>query len=117
MSRGWYVIHTYSGHEDKVSTAPKRMLPDVPIMEDTGITKYEDEIFYGLVAPAKTPQPAIKQVSDLLQAAMKTAEVRAKFAQLGMFMAGNCGASFGEFLRNTVAKYERVIQQAGIKAN
>ena len=40
-----------------VTTSPKRLavLPGVPIMEETGITKYEAEIFYGLVAPAKTP--------------------------------------------------------------
>ena len=40
-----------------VTTSPKRLavLPGVPIMEETGITKYEAEIFYGIVAPAKTP--------------------------------------------------------------
>ena len=38
-----------------VTTSPKRLdaLPGVPIMEETGITKYVAEIFYGVVAPAK----------------------------------------------------------------
>lgn len=100
-----------------VSTSPKRMLPDVPTMAEAGLENHQDEIFYGLVAPAKTPQPALQHVSDLVTAALKAPEVQSKIAQQGMFLAGNCGASFGDFLRSTVAKYERVVQQAGIKAN
>ena len=102
-----------------VSTSPKRLdaLPGVPIMEEAGLGKYQDEIFYGLVAPAKTPQPAVQQLSEMLLAAMKTPEMRAKVAQQGMFEANRCGAPFGDFLRNTVANYERVIREAGIKAN
>ncbi len=49
-----------------VSTSPKQTdaLPGVPTMEQAGFQKYEAEIFYGLVAPAKTPEPAIKKLSD-----------------------------------------------------
>jgi tripartite-type tricarboxylate transporter receptor subunit TctC len=102
-----------------VSASPRRAdaLPGVPTMNETGITKYEDEIFFGLVAPAKTPQAAIKSLSDTLLAAMKAPEVQAKFAQQGIFPVGSCGAPFGDALRNIVANYERIIQQAGIKSN
>ncbi len=102
-----------------VTTSPKRLdvMPDVPTLTETGITKYEAEIFYGVAAPAKTPQPAIKRISDLLIAAMKAPEVQAKVARGGMFAVGSCGAPFGEFLRNITADYERIIKQAGIKAN
>jgi tripartite-type tricarboxylate transporter receptor subunit TctC len=101
-----------------VTTSPKRLdaLPGVPIMEETGITKYVAEIFYGVVAPAKTPPAALKQLSDMFLAAMKTPEMQAKFAQSGMFPVGTCGAPFGDFLRNIVADYERVTTAAGIKA-
>ena len=45
------------------TTSPKRIdaLPGVPTLTETGITKYEAEIFYGVVAPAKTPQAALEQ--------------------------------------------------------
>jgi tripartite-type tricarboxylate transporter receptor subunit TctC len=100
-----------------VSTSPKQMLPEVPTMKEAGLENHEDEIFYGLAAPAKTPQTAIKQVSDLMVAAMKAPEVQAKLTQLGMFPVASCGAPFGDFLRKIVANYERIIEQAGIKAN
>ena len=102
-----------------VTTSPKRLdaLPGVPIMEETGITKYVAEIFYGVVAPAKTPPNALKNLSGMFLAAMKTPEMQAKFTQQGMFPVGSCGAPFGGFLRDIVADYERVITAAGIKAN
>jgi tripartite-type tricarboxylate transporter receptor subunit TctC len=101
-----------------VTTSPKRVaaMPDVPTMNETGITKYEAEIFYGLVAPAKTPPAALKQISDMFMAAQKTPEMQAKYAQSGMFPVGTCGEPFGTFLRNIVADYERIIKEAGIKA-
>ncbi len=102
-----------------VTTSPKRLdaLPGVPIMEETGITKYVAEIFYGVVAPAKTPPAALKQLSDMFLAAMKKPEMQAKFAQSGMFPVGDCGAKFGDFLKNITADYEKITTAAGIKAN
>jgi tripartite-type tricarboxylate transporter receptor subunit TctC len=102
-----------------VTTSPKRSeaMPNVPTLTETGITKYEAEIFYGLVAPAKTPAPAIERLSGLLLAAMKTPAMKAKFDQQGLFASGTCGAPFGTFLKNIIADYERITTAAGIKAN
>jgi len=101
------------------TTSPKRLdvLPGVPTMEETGITKYVAEIFYGLVAPAKTPPEALKRLETMFVAGMKTPEMQAKFAQGGLFPDGTCGAKFGIFLRDITADYERVTTAAGIKAN
>jgi tripartite-type tricarboxylate transporter receptor subunit TctC len=102
-----------------VTTSPKRVpdLPDVPTLNETGITKYEAEIFYGLVAPSKTPPAELKQLTDWFSAAMKSPEVQPRLAQQGLFPVNSCGAPFGEFLRTITADYERVIKEAGIKAN
>jgi len=102
-----------------VTTSPKRLavLPGVPIMEETAITKYEAEIFYGLVAPAKTPPQAIKTISDMLVTAMNTPEMKSKFEQQGLFPDGACGDKFGAFLRDITADYEKITTAAGIKPN
>ena len=102
-----------------VTTSPKRLdvLPGVPIMDETGIVKYQAEIFYGLVAPAKTPPDMIKSLSEMLLAAMNTPEMMAKFAQQGLFPDGTCGAKFGDFLKNITADYEKITTAAGIKPN
>lgn len=102
-----------------VTTSPKRIeqLPGVPTLTETGITKYEAEIFYGVVAPAKTPPEALKHLETMLVNAMNTPEMKAKFAQQGLFPDGSCGAKFGGFLKNITADYERITTAAGIKPN
>jgi tripartite-type tricarboxylate transporter receptor subunit TctC len=102
-----------------ITTSPKRVaaLPEVPTLKETGISSYEAEIYYGIVAPAKTPQPAITQLSEWIVAALKVQDVQARLAQGGMFPVGSCGAPFRDFLNNSVADYERIIREAGIKAN
>ena len=102
-----------------VTTSPKRIeqLPDVPPLTETGIVKYEAEIFYGIVAPAKTPPDVLKSTSAMLTKAMNTPEMKEKFAQQGMFPDGACGDKFGAFLRDIIADYERITTAAGIKPN
>jgi tripartite-type tricarboxylate transporter receptor subunit TctC len=102
-----------------VTTSPKRVpdLPDMPTLSETGITKYEAEIFYGLVTPAKTSAADVKQLSDWFSAALKAPEVQPRLAQQGLFPVNSCGTPFGEFLRAITADYERIIREAGIKAN
>jgi tripartite-type tricarboxylate transporter receptor subunit TctC len=102
-----------------VTTSPKRIpeLADVPTLTETGITKYEAEIFYGVVAPAKTPPDVLKSLSAMLSKATDTPEMKAKYAQQGLFADGRCGDKFGSFLRDIVADYERITTAAGIKPN
>ena len=103
-----------------VTTSPKRLavLPGVPIMEETGITKYEAEIFYGLVAPAKTPpagdQEPVRHAARRDEHAGDEGEVRP------------AGPVPGRHLRREVrrlsckditADYERITTAAGIKPN
>ncbi len=102
-----------------VTTSSKRIpeLADVPTLTETGITKYEAEIFYGIVAPARTPPDVLKGTAAALTKAMDTPEMKAKFAQQGLFPDGRCGDKFGAFLRDITADYERITTAAGIKPN
>ena len=102
-----------------VTTSRTRVeaLPDVPTFDETGIAKYEDGIFYGVMAPARTPDVQIKALADAFLAALKAPATQPKLAQQGLFPVGACGAPFGTFLRETVARYERVIKDANIQTN
>jgi tripartite-type tricarboxylate transporter receptor subunit TctC len=101
------------------TTSPKRLaeLPGVPTLTETGIVKYEAEIFYGVVAPAKTPPDALNNIGTMLTTAMNAPGMKEKFAQQGLFPDGRCGDKFGSFLRDIVADYERITTAAGIKPN
>jgi tripartite-type tricarboxylate transporter receptor subunit TctC len=101
-----------------VTTASKRVdaLPDVPTLSETGIVKYEIDIFYGIVAPAKTPEAKVKQLTAWFTAALKAPDVQPKLARQGLFPVGLCGAPFGDFMRTHVAEYTRIIKESGIGA-
>ena len=92
-------------------------LPDVPTLNSTGLAKHEADIFYGIMAPAKTPPAALAQLSGWFEAAMKTEDVGPKFAQQGLFPTVKCGAAFGSFMKNLTDEYGRIIKEAGIKVN
>ncbi len=101
-----------------VTTSAKRIPElDVPTLTETGITKYEAEIFYGIVAPAKTPPDVLKSLAAMLTKAASTPEITAKYTQQGLFPDNTCGDKFGSFLRDITADYERITTAAGIKPN
>jgi len=99
-----------------VTTSPARVptLPDVPTLDETGLTKYDAEIFYGIVAPAKTPSEVLNRLSGWFSSALKAPDMKPKLAQQGLFPVGMCGAEFGAYLRRQVEEYSRVIREADI---
>jgi tripartite-type tricarboxylate transporter receptor subunit TctC len=96
------------------SNARVEMLPDVPTLDESGITKYEAEIFYGVVAPAKTPPDALKQLTGWFSGAIKAPDMKPKLAKQGLLPVGTCGAEFGAYMRRQVDEYTRVIREANI---
>jgi tripartite-type tricarboxylate transporter receptor subunit TctC len=102
-----------------VTTSAKRtaLMPDVPSLNETGISNYSADIFYGYVAPPKTPPDALKQLGDMFVTAMKAPDLKPKLDQLGLLPVNMCGAAFADYLRGMVADYQRIIKAAGIKAD
>jgi len=96
------------------SRARVEALPDVPTLIETGISNYEADIFYGVVAPAKTPPEIINQLSSLFTGALKAPDMKPKLAQQGLFPVGICGAQFGAYLQRMVDDYTRIIREANI---
>ena len=97
------------------ASGPVPELPGVPTLNSTGLAKHEADIFYGIMAPAKTPPAALAQLVDWFKSGMKADEVKPKLAQLGLFPAVKCGAEFATFMKNLTDDYARVVKQAGIK--
>jgi tripartite-type tricarboxylate transporter receptor subunit TctC len=101
-----------------VTTSPTRaeMLPEVPTLAETGLSQYEAEIFYGFVAPAKTPGDMLAQLANSLKRALAAPEMQPKLAQQGLLPVGRCGEEFAAYMRKQVDEYGRVVREANIKA-
>jgi len=100
-----------------VTASPARveLLPDVPTLAETGLSNYEANIFYGVVAPAKTPPDVVAQLVGWFSAALKPADMRPKLAKQGLVPVGTCGAEFGAYMRKQVDEYSRIVREANIK--
>ena len=91
-------------------------LPEVPTITELGLKDYEDEIWYGLVAPAKTPQDSLAQHSGWAAAAINSPDMKPKLELQGLSPVGICGSEFGALLRKRYEDYARVIRESNIKA-
>lgn len=91
-------------------------LPDLPTVAEAGFGPLEEEVWFGLVAPAKTPTERLSQLESWFVAAVKAPEIKSKLAVQELYPAGLCGAAFAAYLREKLDAYGRIIRDAGIKA-
>ncbi len=97
------------------SLARVETLPDVPTLRETGLTQWETDIFYGIVAPAKTPAATLTQLMGWFGTALAAPDMKPKLAKQGLFPVGTCGAEFGAYMRKQGDEYARIIREANIK--
>jgi tripartite-type tricarboxylate transporter receptor subunit TctC len=90
------------------------MLPDVPTVRESGYD-VEAEFFGAVVAPAKTPRDTIAALIRTFTAGMQAAKVKAKFAELGFYPGGLCGADFAALLHKQYEEYGNIIRDANMK--
>jgi tripartite-type tricarboxylate transporter receptor subunit TctC len=91
-------------------------MPNVPTIAESGFKDFEADIWFGLVAPAKTQSEAISQLAGWFTAALKDPEVTPKLAAEGLFPVDTCGADFAAFTKKQYDDYGRAIRDANIKA-
>jgi tripartite-type tricarboxylate transporter receptor subunit TctC len=111
--------HMASGKLRALATASRQRIasaPDVPTVAESGYRNYETEVWFGIVAPARTPPETVAQLSGWFAAALKTTAVQQKLQSQEMYPVGACGADFAAHLRSQFEDYARVIREAGIKA-
>jgi len=87
-------------------------LPDVPVVAET-IPGFEASSWFGLVAPAKTPRPALAKLSGELEAILKMADVKKRLAELGAEPGTVFGEAFGQFMTDETAKWGKIIKASG----
>jgi len=90
-------------------------LPDVPTVAELGYQDVVADFFGGVATPAKTPNEKLMKLIGWFSAAIEDPAVKGKFAALGFFPGGPCGAAFGAMLRKDYDEYGRVIREANIK--
>jgi tripartite-type tricarboxylate transporter receptor subunit TctC len=92
-------------------------LPDVPTVDELGYKGYHVEVWFGVMAPAKTPREATAQLASWFQAALKAPELTPRLLKLGLYPVGTCLDDFAKHIRSQYDDYGRIIRDAGIKGD
>jgi tripartite-type tricarboxylate transporter receptor subunit TctC len=91
-------------------------LPDVPTLNEQGLTNFEVGVWHGLWVPKGTPKAVIDKLSASLQDALKDATFRRNMTELGaeiMPEARTKPEGFGQHVRSEITRWAPVIKKAG----
>ncbi len=111
--------HVKSGKLRPVAvTSDKRSqtLPEFPTIAESGVTGYEAATWYGLLAPAQTPRAIVERLHREVVKILGVAEMRERLVAQGFEPVGGTPEQFGAYIKTEIAKWGKVIREAGIRA-
>lgn len=118
-SAGTVLPHVKSGKIKLLAvgtTKPSSLTPGLPTVA-ASVPGFESVLLIGMFAPARTPAFAIDRVNRDIVRALSPPDIVAKLASAGVEPVGNSPQEFAVLLKNDLAKWGKVIREAGIRAN
>jgi tripartite-type tricarboxylate transporter receptor subunit TctC len=99
-------------------TTQKRIAaaPELPTIAESGYPEYEVTNWHGLVAPRGVPREIIEQLNRDINSMLGSEDFKKVLANDGLEPAGGPSSRFAEVLARETARWAKVVQQAGIKA-
>ena len=90
-------------------------LPDVPTLVEAGYLEQPYDIIFGVVTPAGTPVAVIDKLNAAINDGLKSPELRASFAKLGIEPKITTPAEFAAIIQQEVPKWAEVVRVTGVK--
>jgi len=112
--------HAKSGKLRALATTGARRSPvlsDVPTMAEAGVSGYESTLWYGVLAPNKTPGHVVKSLNDEILKILKNPQIQDQLVNQGADPIGSTPPEFSIYLKAEIVKWGKVIQRAGIRVD
>jgi tripartite-type tricarboxylate transporter receptor subunit TctC len=93
------------------------IFPNVPTVAESGLTGYEAENWYALLAPAGTPPAIVNRLNAELKKILGSAEVKQEIAKEGGRAVGDSPEEFAKFLAVDVPMWKKIVREANVKTN
>jgi tripartite-type tricarboxylate transporter receptor subunit TctC len=110
--------HVKSGKLIALGVANRRretLLPDVPTMEEAGLPDFRATIWFGLFAPARTPDAILDRLHGAMQAALEEPKIKAMWVEQGARVEPESRADFARFVAADSARWRPIAKAANIK--
>jgi len=96
------------------STERAASLPDVPTVAEAGVAGFQSVTWFAIAAPPGTPAWIALRINRAIDAALVAAEIKERFAQMGVHPLGGSMAQSARFIAEERARWSNVIRAAGI---
>lgn len=91
--------------------------PDFPTVAESGLIGYEVVTWFGVLAPAATPEDIVTRLNHEIVRLLGLAGVKEQIAKQGFEIVGNSPEQFAVFLREENAKWARIVKESGARAD
>jgi tripartite-type tricarboxylate transporter receptor subunit TctC len=98
------------------SAQPSALFPDLPTVAATGLPGYEMLSLFGIFGPPKIPEAIVNRINREIVRVISRAEVKDVLSAAGMEVVGSSPAQLGATIKAEVAKWGKVIKDAGIRS-
>jgi tripartite-type tricarboxylate transporter receptor subunit TctC len=110
--------YVHSGKVRPIATSGRKRspaLPNLPTLEEAGISNFEYAPWYGFFAPAKTPEPVLNRLHEAVNKVLADPEVVAKLGQQGLEVHSMTRVQFEKVVDGDIAKWGKIIKSLSIK--
>lgn len=93
-----------------------KQLPEVPTMVEAGFENFETSVWFGVLAPKKTPRPIVNRVAGAISNSLSDPKIAARFEPLSMdIMRSESPERFEDFFRRDIQRWKDTVAKTGVK--
>jgi tripartite-type tricarboxylate transporter receptor subunit TctC len=98
------------------STTRLAVTPDLPTVAESGLKSFESVQWYGILAPAGSPEDALRILNTQIVTFVQTPEIQKRFVSEGALPVGSSREEFASHIRSEMVKWSRIIKATGAHA-
>lgn len=113
-----FISHIRSGKIKAIGTtyltrAP--LAPEIPTIAEQGLPNFETDSWYGIVAPANTPQSSVDQMNAWVNQALVDPQIKKNLSERGIEVLGGSPSSFRQHIKSEISKYAEIVKSSNMK--
>lgn len=112
--------HIKSGRIKAIATTGRTRLatlPEIPTGIEAGLPGFESEVWFGLLAPKRTPETLVRRLNKEVVEILNMPETKAAFLIQGGEPSPTSQQEFQSFMQSEIVKWDKVIQTTGTRIN
>jgi len=91
--------------------------PEIPTVDEAGVPGYDVGVWFGVLTVAGTPRDVVQRRNTEMVKILTSPEVKERFGKMGVEVIAGSPEQFSAYLKSEVARWAKVVRDAGIKAD